>query len=191
MAVQQGDANMVPVTTDEVLDKIGSFGRYQIRLLMIMGFMKVFGDAFMAMITKFLAADPPWTCVTNSSSCNITGNIEKGHEYYKLRCSLNRSEWEFNTTEFTSIVSEWDLVCDRSSLSSLSKSVVFAGYMVGVLFGGMLSDKFGRKPMVYFPSVLCNVLALIASFVNAFWIFTLLRALIGVCIGMYNPQYYN
>ena len=78
---------------------------------------------------------------------------------------------------------QWDLVCDRSSLSSLSKGVVFAGYMVGVFFGGVLSDKFGRKPIVYFPSVLCNVLALIASFVNAFWIFTLLRGLIGVCIG--------
>lgn len=53
--------------------------------------------------------------------------------------------------------------------------------MVGVLFGGVLSDKFGRKPMVFFPSVLCNVLALIASFVNQFWAFTLFRGLVGIC----------
>ena len=81
---------------------------------------------------------------------------------------------------------QWDLVCDRSSLPSLSKSVVFAGYVVGVLFGGVLSDKFGRKPIVYFPSVLCNVLALIASFVDTFWIFALLRGLIGLCMGKYD-----
>jgi MFS family permease len=78
---------------------------------------------------------------------------------------------------------QWDLVCDRSSLASLSKSVVFAGYLIGVLFGGILSDKFGRRPIVYFPSVLCNILALVASFVNVFWLFMVLRGLVGICIG--------
>ncbi|KXJ10274.1 Solute carrier family 22 member 5 [Exaiptasia diaphana] len=66
----------------------------------------------------------------------------------------------------------------------MSKSIVFAGFMIGVLFGGVLSDKFGRKPIVYFPSVLCSLFALIASFAEVFWLFNIvLRALVGVCLG--------
>ncbi|KXJ10286.1 Organic cation transporter-like protein [Exaiptasia diaphana] len=174
---------MDPLSTDEVLDKIGSFGRYQFLLLILMGFMQIFGDGFQGMIASFLAAEPPWRCVSNSSSCNITGSFSPGQDGYKLRCRLHRDQWEFDTSEFTSIVSEWDLVCDRSSLSSMAKSIVFAGYMVGVIFGGILSDKIGRKPIVFFPSVLASILALTASFANVFWLFAVLRGLVGVCLG--------
>ena len=55
--------------------------------------------------------------------------------------------------------------------------------MIGVLVGGFLSDKFGRKPIVYFLSVLCNILALAASFIQIYWLYVLLRCLVGVCVG--------
>ena len=106
LKLKMNELQMSSLTPDEVLEEIGSFSRYQIRLLFLMGFMKIVRDGFQMMITTFLAAEPPWTCVTNSSSCNITENILPGHEFYNLRCRLPRSEWEFNTTEFSSIVSE-------------------------------------------------------------------------------------
>jgi hypothetical protein len=96
-----------PLTVDQVIEKIGSFGRYQIRLFAIMGFMKIFGDGFQIMIPTFLSSEPPWKCVENSTVCNVTGgSISLGNELYSLRCGLPRSEWEFDTSEFTSIVSE-------------------------------------------------------------------------------------
>lgn len=75
------------------------------------------------------------------------------------------------------------MVCNVSALSALTKAVVFLGYMIGVLVGGVLSDKFGRKPIVYFLSVLCNILALAASFVKVYWLYVLFRVLIGLCVG--------
>lgn len=74
-------------------------------------------------------------------------------------------------------------MCNVSALSVLTRAVMFLGYMIGVLVGGVLSDKFGRKTIVYFPSVLCNILALGASFVQVYWLYVLIRVLVGVCIG--------
>lgn len=97
---------MEPLTPDDVLERIGGFGRYQFLLLLVMGFMKIFGDGFQAMVATFLAAEPPWRCVSNSSSCNVTGSISPGHLDYRLRCNLARDQWEFDTSEFNSIVTE-------------------------------------------------------------------------------------
>ena len=84
---------------------------------------------------------------------------------------------------FHSFSLQWDLVCSVSALSVLTKAVMFLGYMIGVLVGGVISDKFGRKPLVYFLSVLCNILALAASFVHVYWLYVLIRVLVGVCVG--------
>ena len=74
-------------------------------------------------------------------------------------------------------------MCNVSALSVLTKAVMFLGYMIDVLVGGVISDKFGRKPLVYFISVLCNILALVASFVHVYWLYVLIRVLVGVCVG--------
>lgn len=171
------------LTVDDVMEKIGSFARYQYRLLFIFGFMKIFGDTFQAMIPIFLSVEPPWRCKDNSSVCNLTGIFNPGDENYKFRCSIPRDQWEFDTSELNSVVTEFDLVCKVSALSALSKAVMFLGYMIGVLVGGVLSDKFGRKPVVFYLSVMCNILALGASFVKVYWVYVTLRCLVGVCIG--------
>lgn len=47
----------------------------------------------------------------------------------------------------------------------------------------MLSDKFGRRIPVYVSCFMCNLLALLASFAQVYWLYVLLRVLVGVCIG--------
>lgn len=93
----------------------------------------------------------------------------------------------FSSNHTISISFQWDLVCDVSALSSLTKSVLFLGFLIGVLLGGVLSDKFGRRKLVYLPCSMCNLLALLASFVQAYWLYVLLRVLVGVCIGELRP----
>ena len=92
------------LTIDDVMDKIGSFERYQLRMLFMFGLMKIFGSGFQVMIPTFLSIEPAWRCRDNSSACNLTGIFKPGDENYNFRCSIPRDEWEFDTSEIISSV---------------------------------------------------------------------------------------
>lgn len=51
-------------------------------------------------------------------------------------------EWEYDRSEVgNTIISEWDLVCDRASLTSLAEVVFLVGVGAGGVVGGWISDK--------------------------------------------------
>nr|XP_045374095.1 solute carrier family 22 member 11 isoform X2 [Camelus bactrianus] len=57
--------------------------------------------------------------------------------------------WVYNRSTFTStIVTEWDLVCDHQSLKPLGQSIYMAGTMLGSIAWGLLSHRLGRKPIL-------------------------------------------
>ncbi|PFX33207.1 Solute carrier family 22 member 5 [Stylophora pistillata] len=134
------------------------------------------------MVPTFIAAEPKWMCVANHRSCNLTGEFKPGDELYKKRCDMPREAWKF-ADDYTSVVTEFDLVCDKALLGTISTSLLFAGWLVGALIGGVLSDKIGRKPVLYIGSVTCSIFAWLAAFPNVFWLFILFRLLVGICLG--------
>ncbi|XP_045631496.1 solute carrier family 22 member 11 isoform X3 [Ursus americanus] len=55
--------------------------------------------------------------------------------------------WVYDRSTFTStIVAEWDLVCDYQSLKPMVQSIYMVGVLLGSFCWGLLSDRFGRKP---------------------------------------------
>lgn len=92
------------LTTDEFLEKIGSFGRYQIVINIFFNLAYAFWWAIPVMISVFIASDPGWTC-KNNSTCHFTETISLGDKRYNHRCDIPRDDWEFKD-DFTSIVTE-------------------------------------------------------------------------------------
>ncbi|CAF3355785.1 unnamed protein product [Rotaria socialis] len=70
----------------------------------------------------------------------------------------------FNRTYYEStLVEHWSMVCDQVSLKSNVQSVFFFGYMVGSLLFGILSDRFGRRPIMGVSFVLMFIAGIICA----------------------------
>lgn len=51
-------------------------------------------------------------------------------------------EWDYDRSEVgDTIISEWNLVCDKANLTSLAEVVFLIGVGVGGVVGGWISDK--------------------------------------------------
>lgn len=175
---------MKPLTVDEFLEKIGSFGRYQIALALLLNLCYAVWWCFPVLAVVFIASEPGWRCL-NNETCPFTDTIRIGQENYKHRCHIPREDWEF-VDDFTSVVTEFDLVCDRGSLGFVSTSVIFAGFFVGSLVVSPISDKFGRKHPVFVCGFLCSLIHFVSAFVPKFWLYALFRGVIGFMIGAYS-----
>jgi len=172
------------LTTDEFLEKIGSFGRYQIAINIFFNLCYALWWAIPVMISVFIASDPGWKC-KNNSTCPFTETISLGDKRYSHRCDIPREDWEFND-DFASIVTEFELVCERGSLGFVSTSVIFAGFFIGSIVVSSFSDKFGRKRPLFLCGFICCIFNLVSAFSPAFWVFALFRAILGFTIGAYS-----
>ncbi|XP_074651203.1 organic cation transporter protein-like isoform X2 [Tubulanus polymorphus] len=55
--------------------------------------------------------------------------------------------WTYDSTIGSTIVTEWNLVCDRNYFVETSQSLFVAGVLLGALVFPALSDRVGRKPV--------------------------------------------
>lgn len=116
----------VEKTNDPIISQIGDFGCYQLFFFFLILLSK-FGTGWHTIGHIFLAAPTPLSCATE----NVTDP-----------CSDDCTEQEFDTSIFKStIITEWDLTCDKKSLASLTQSIVMTGIMSGSMIFGMIADK--------------------------------------------------
>ncbi|XP_038588355.1 solute carrier family 22 member 7-like isoform X2 [Micropterus salmoides] len=113
-------------------------------------------------------AEPQFQLLANSSN---SANLPTIH------C---QSGWVYDNSTFTStLATEWDLVCDRKSLTKTTSSVFFFGVMVGAIAFGYLCDKYGRKNTLLASYIMAIVFGFCSAFANSYVLFAVLRFLTG------------
>lgn len=114
-----------PAPQSDMIQKItGSFGRFQL-LICFFIFLSKFPVAFHQMAIIFLAPRTPYTCLDNNSTDVCP-------------CSSP----EYDTSVFTStMISEWDLICDKRWLTSFTQTLFQLGTLIGSVLFGMASDR--------------------------------------------------
>ncbi|XP_050167841.1 solute carrier family 22 member 5-like [Myiozetetes cayanensis] len=89
--------------------------------------------------------------------------------------------WEYSRDVYSStIVTEWNLVCDNDWKGPLSTSLFFVGVLLGSFISGQLSDKFGRKNVLFATLAMQTGFSFIQVFSTSWEMFSVLFVLVGM-----------
>ncbi|XP_022108996.1 solute carrier family 22 member 13-like [Acanthaster planci] len=99
--------------------------------------------------------------------------------------------WEYDRSQYRSTtVTDFNLVCDDINLPGLAQSIYFAGFLVGSLVMGTVSDWCGRKRSLLLGLLFWFVGFIVTSFSVNIYMYTAFRFLAGFGgIGAYISTY--
>ncbi|XP_071335411.1 solute carrier family 22 member 16 [Trachinotus anak] len=84
-----------------------------------------------------------------------------------------------------SIVTDWDLVCEREWLAKLCQPTFMLGVLIGALVFGDIADRVGRVRILMFTSLSQFVLGVAVAFSGNYYFFMVLRFLLAMVSSGY------
>uniref|UniRef100_A0A8C6PLK5 Solute carrier family 22 member 6 n=1 Tax=Nothobranchius furzeri TaxID=105023 RepID=A0A8C6PLK5_NOTFU len=163
----------------DLLEQVGSTGRFQVLHVTLLS-IPILMMASHNLLQNFVALVPPHHCSahTNLSWFQLT---EEGSDGVLQECM---DGWSYNLTVMTStIISDWDLVCDLRSLKEMAQTVYMGGVLAGALIFGSLSDRFGRRNLLLISYLLMAVSGTCTAFSSTFSLFCLFRFGCGMALS--------
>ncbi|XP_077448218.1 solute carrier family 22 member 4-like isoform X2 [Stigmatopora argus] len=98
-----------------------------------------------------------------------------------LEEEICKDGWIYSKDVYQStIVTEFDLVCDNQWKRPFTTTVFFVGILCGSFFAGQLSDKYGRKPILFITLAFQTIFSFIQIFSVSWAMFTVLLVLNGL-----------
>ncbi|XP_042544927.1 solute carrier family 22 member 4 [Dipodomys spectabilis] len=89
--------------------------------------------------------------------------------------------WEFSRDIYqTTIVTEWNLVCEDDWKTPLTTSLFFVGVLIGSFVSGQLSDRFGRKNVLFATMAVQTGFSFVQLFSINWEMFTVLFIIVGM-----------
>uniref|UniRef100_A0A3Q3WS34 Major facilitator superfamily (MFS) profile domain-containing protein n=1 Tax=Mola mola TaxID=94237 RepID=A0A3Q3WS34_MOLML len=89
--------------------------------------------------------------------------------------------WSYSKDIYQStIVTEFDLVCNEQWKQPFTSTVFFLGVLCGSFFSGQISDRFGRKPVLFSAIAIQSVIIVAQIFSPSWTIFCILFFITGI-----------
>ncbi|XP_076358977.1 solute carrier family 22 member 6-B-like [Tachypleus tridentatus] len=159
----------------EITDVIGNLGRLQCYIIILL-ICRGLPTAWQILALPFLAPDTDHWCakphqlenwtVTQWKNISIPFDTNKqefsqclSYSYTLVQLpdswdviidqnvTVPCTKWDYSSRDNT-IITQWDLFCDREWLVSMNQTVFMLGMLFGVFIAGHLGDKFGRRPVL-------------------------------------------
>ncbi|XP_049872508.1 organic cation transporter protein-like isoform X2 [Pectinophora gossypiella] len=154
---------------DLIANIIGSFGRYQTWILVVVTLAHLPTDYFMNNVL-FVLPHVDYVC-KDDDAYNLTNY-----------CPCQNPDYD-RSAIVESATSEWNLICERTHLASLAQSAMQVGMLTGSLIYGHISDRYGRKAAVLLGLFCQPLFGTITAFVPEYWMFVMMRFLMGTAAG--------
>ncbi|CAB3233014.1 unnamed protein product [Arctia plantaginis] len=150
---------------------LGDFGRWQFLVFGTVSLVKL-SSGWVQMAILFLIPNLTFWCA------NLPNATE---ELLNNTCYKECLEYKYDVSPFdNTIVSEWDLICERRWLASFTQMMLQLGVLVGSVIFGFLSDRYGRKNTFLVAILTVILFGLGIPFSPNYIVFTTLRTFLGM-----------
>ncbi|XP_056193748.1 solute carrier family 22 member 13-like isoform X1 [Falco biarmicus] len=196
----------------DILKAVGEFGLFQ-KWLVLLTLFPCLSVAFHQFCQLFMVPHMPYHCdtswilaigpnLTEEEQLNLTlprdanGAYEQCSMYSPVdwdlgsivAYGLNATEkcssgWVYPSAPPPSLLTEFDLVCDRKDLNDISQSIYMAGLFIGAMIFGPLSDRIGRRPVILISVFLQGLFGVGIAFVPHFYVYMAFRCVVGASVS--------
>ncbi|KFO66175.1 Solute carrier family 22 member 13, partial [Corvus brachyrhynchos] len=196
----------------EILKAVGDFGRFQ-KCLVLLSVIPCLSVAFHQFCQLFMVPYVPHHCdtswiravgpnLTEEEQLNLTlprgadGEFEQCSMYSPVDWDLDSimayglndtqkcsSGWVYPSEPPPSLLTEFDLVCDRKDLNNIAQAIYMAGLLLGSMIFGPLSDRIGRRPVILISVFLQGLFGLGIAFVPHFYVYMAFRCVVGASVS--------
>ncbi|XP_065600886.1 solute carrier family 22 member 13-like [Cyrtonyx montezumae] len=196
----------------DLLSALGEFCLYQ-KLLVLLLSLPLLLNPFQMVGQVFMVVDVPHYCntdwiravgpnLTEEEQLNLTLPRDADGEYEQcsmyspvdwdldsiVAYGLNTTEkcsngWVYPTAQQPSLLTEFDLVCDRKDLGDISQSVFMAGLLIGSIIFGPLSDRIGRRPVLLISMLGQSLFGLAIAFLPNFTVYMIFRCIMATAVS--------
>ncbi|XP_056277376.1 solute carrier family 22 member 13-like [Pseudoliparis swirei] len=200
----------------EILRNIGEFGLFQQVTLIALCFLNliqpfIFASFLFIQSDPERHCDTDWILradsnLTSGEQLNLTLPREEDGAFSRCRMfvpvdwdigaireyGLNettgcRDGWVYyNTLYDTTIVTDFDLVCDQANMVEVTQAVFMAGILIGSIIFGPLAESFGRKRAVQITTVLLFSFTVTTALCPNVYIYLASMFMVGIGGGGYR-----
>uniref|UniRef100_A0A8C7P2V3 Major facilitator superfamily (MFS) profile domain-containing protein n=1 Tax=Oncorhynchus mykiss TaxID=8022 RepID=A0A8C7P2V3_ONCMY len=149
---------------EEITSFLGEWGPFQKVIFLLLSLSSI-PNGYVGMAMVFLADIPPHRC--RIPQLNFSEGCLDG--------------WEFSKEQYRStIVTEWDLVCDNAWKTPFTVTIFFFGVLSGSFLSGIISDRYGRRFIFFATLALQTVFSILQAAANSWELFCALYFIVGM-----------
>lgn len=169
-------------TLDVVQNAMGVMGPWHIVIAIALSLVK-FPVAWHQLSIVFLAPPTNFSCAAPISATNES-TIMKCYVDIGNGTMEKCTTFKYDKRIFKeSIITQWDLVCDREQLANFAQSCTMFGVLIGNLVFSIMADRIGRKKPLMIAIGLQSLTGFISAFVPWYEVFLIFKFISAVATG--------